>query len=59
MKGRFYLKPIRKFEAKQLRKMGYGEFIVTGHGTYHNLLVVEDPEVIKYLNVYRSLIKVK
>jgi hypothetical protein len=59
MKGRIHIKPLRKFEAKQLVKAGYGEFVITGHGKYHNLLVVEDPEVMNYLNVYRSFIKVK
>lgn len=59
MKGRFYTKPITKQELKYLRSQGYGEFTKNGGGTYHIPLVVEDKQVLKFLNEYRNSIRIK
>lgn len=57
MKGRFDTIKIRKFEAKKLREKGLGYLIITGHGTYNNILLTEDEFALKVLEDYRKEIK--
>jgi hypothetical protein len=56
-KGRYNTVKIRKFEAEMLRKNGYGYLVINGHGTYHNLLLTEDKNALKFLDDFRNDIK--
>lgn len=50
---------IRKHEAKYLRDNNYGWVVISGHGTYRNLLMVEDTKALLLLEKYRKSIIVK
>lgn len=54
MKEGNIIKPILKHEAEYLRNNGFSEYVIGGHGTYHNLLVVENNKVLKFLNEYHE-----
>lgn len=45
---------ITKNEAKEMRKLGYGEHIHTGKGSYHRRYLTENSKALKALEQYRT-----
>lgn len=45
---------ITKNEAKEMRKLGYGEHIHTGKGSYHRRYLTENSKALRALEQYRT-----
>jgi len=58
-KKEFNIVKIRKHEAKYLRENNYGWTVINGHGTYRNMLMVEDTKALIFLEKYRKSIRRK
>jgi hypothetical protein len=59
MKEGIIIKFITKNEAIYLRQAGYSRYVNNGHGTYKNIYIVENKNVLKVLNDHRELIRNK
>ena len=59
MKEGLYIKPITDVEASVLRNNNYGWAVISGGGTYHQKMLVEDRFVLKFLKEYHNSIRVK
>jgi hypothetical protein len=59
MKGRIYLQKIRRIEVDALRKHGYSDYVKHSYSRKPTYYVVTEPNVLQFLDMFRSLIKVK
>ena len=59
MKEGIFIKSISKREAEFLREAGYSKYVHSGHNTYHNLQVVENPTVLSVLEKHNKSITVE
>jgi hypothetical protein len=59
MKGRFYIKIIRRNEVDYLRKNGYGWGVKHSYSNHPTYYVVEEKHLLKVLDQFRKSILVK
>lgn len=59
MKGRFYIKPIRRIEVDALRKAKLGKYVRKTYSKNPKYYAIEDKRVLRFLEKFNQSIKQK